>query len=255
MLRLSVALICQDEEARIPAWLEAVLPAADEVVAVDSGSRDATVELLRAAGARVEHRDWTGYSDQRNYAAGLCTGDLILFLDADERPDRDMVAALNRLKQGPPPAEAVLELPFKVFFFGRFLRRGGFFPEYHPRLFRAGAAHWARRQVHERLEAEGPAGRLEGGFVEHYSYETVGQYLRRLDRYTAQAAGQMFAEGRRTGALAAWGHGAWAFANRYLLRAGFLDGWEGYLAARLEGLYTFAKYARLRELWQKEERP
>ena len=250
MPSLSVALICLNEAARLPAWLESVQPVADEVVAVDAGSSDHTVDILRAAGARVEHRAWTGYGDQRNHAAELCRGDWILFLDADERLDPEMAATLTRFKQSPPPAQDLWELPFKVFFFGRFLRHGGFFPEYHRRLMRRGRARWVGRQVHERLETQGTVGRLQGGYVEHYSYDTVGQYLKRLDRYSTEAAQEMLAQGRRTSPWAAWSHGTWAFARRYLLQAGFLDGWAGYLAARLEALYTFTKYAKLKELQQ-----
>lgn len=251
MARLSVALICQDEARRLPAWLAALAPVADEVVAVDSGSRDGSVEILRAAGAKVEHRDWTGYTDQRNHATGLCTGDWILFLDADEVIDGELAGALARLKAGPDPAEAGFELGYKVFFFGRFLRHGGYFPERHLRLFRAGRARWEKRAVHERLVVDGPLGRLPG-YVHHHSYDSVGQYLARAARYSAEAAEQMRAAGRRASPLAAWGHAAWAFFSRYVLRLGFLDGWAGYLAARLEATYTLAKYARLVQLWERE---
>lgn len=255
MPTLSVALICQNEEANLPAWLEAVAGVADQIVAVDSGSTDATLEILRAAGAVVQTRPWSGYSDQRNAAAGLCTGDWILFLDADERPDQQMRQALLALKQGPEPREAGLELGFKVFFFGRHLAHGGFGGERHLRLYRRGAGRWQSRQVHERLVVEGPVGLLPGK-VEHHSYHSVGQYLARMQRYSAQAARQMHAAGRRVSGLSAWGHAAWAFVNRYLLRLGFLDGFEGYLAARLEALYTLVKYARLRELTRGlEDRP
>ncbi len=250
MATLAVALICLNEQDHLPAWLESIRPVADEVVAVDAGSRDRTVELLQAAGARVAHRDWTGYGDQRNHAASLCTSDWILFLDADERLDQEMATTLQRFKHSPPPEPDLWELPFKVFFFGRFLRHGGFFPEYHRRLMRRGRARWVGRQVHERLEAQGPVGRLQGGYVEHYSYDTVGQYLQRLDRYSTEAARQMLAQGHRTSPRAAWAHGSWAFFRRYLLQAGFLDGWAGYLAARLEGLYTLTKYAKLKEMQQ-----
>lgn len=247
MARLSAALICRDEAPNLPAWLATVEPFADEVVAVDSGSSDDTVRILEEAGAHVEYRQWSGYADQRNHAASLCRGDWILFLDADERPDAELAAALSALKAGPYPREAAFELDYKVFFFGSFLRHGGFFPERHLRLFRSGQAKWVRREVHEHLEAQGPVGRLPG-YVHHYSYDTVGQYLRRMERYSAEAAHQMFAAGRRASAFTAWSHGAWAFFSRYILRLGLLDGWPGYLAARLEGLYTFTKYARLREL-------
>jgi len=247
METLSIALICRDEAANLPAWLAAVKPVADEVVAVDSGSTDDTVSILGEAGVRVEHRRWSGYADQRNFAAGLCQGDWILFLDADERPDAELIAALKGLKSRPPVSENAFELAYKVFFFGRFLRFGGFFPEYHLRLYRRGRGRWERREVHERLVVPGPKGRLKG-YVEHYSYATVAQYLSRLEVYSQEAAREMWAAGRRATGFTACAHAIWNFLNRYLLRLGFLDGYQGYLAARLESLYTLSKYARLREL-------
>jgi glycosyltransferase involved in cell wall biosynthesis len=247
MARISVALICRDEALNLPAWLEAVKPFADEVVAVDSGSSDNTVKILEDAGAKVEYRAWSGYADQRNHAASLCSGDWVLFLDADEWPDSELAAALNKLKAAPYPDEQAFELSFKVFFFGSFLRYGGFFPERALRLARADKAQWEQRQVHERMVANGPIGRLPG-YAHHHSYDTVGQYLRRMERYSAEAARQMHAEVRRATPFIAWSHGVWAFVSRYFLRLGFLDGWAGYLAARLEGLYTFTKYVRLMEL-------
>jgi glycosyltransferase involved in cell wall biosynthesis len=247
MASLSVCLICRDEAANLPAWLASVAPVADEIVAVDSGSSDATVAILEEAKARVEFRAWSGYADQRNHCADLATGDWILFLDADERPNEELRQALRRLKQGPAPAENAFELAYQVFFFGRLLKHGGFGGERHLRLYRRGAAHWDKREVHERLVTQGPVG-LFAGQVEHHSYATVGDYLARLERYSAEAARQMHAAGKTAGGFTAWSHAAWAFVNRYLLRLGFLDGWEGYLAARLEALYTLIKYARLREL-------
>ena len=247
MASLTVAIITKNEAANLPRWLAAVGPVADEIVAVDSGSSDATVELLARAGAKVCFRQWTGYADQRNHCIDQASGDWVLFLDADEFIDDELAQALNALKNGPPPAEAAFELTYKVFFFGRFLRHGGYYPERHLRLHRRGQARWAARQVHERLEADGPVGRL-AGHVHHHSYQTVGDYLARAQRYSAEAAQQMLAAGRRAGPLTVVGHAGWSFFNRYILRLGFLDGYEGYLAARLESLYTLAKYARLREL-------
>ncbi|WP_044346480.1 glycosyltransferase family 2 protein [Dethiosulfatarculus sandiegensis] len=244
---LSAALICRNEEENLPAWLESVSAFADEVVAVDSGSTDNSLAVLKEAGAKVRSRDWTGYADQRNAAMDMCTGDWIVFLDADELVDPELAASLNSLKQDKTGEYAGYELAFKVFFFGRFLRHGGFFPEHHLRLFQRGKGGWAKRQVHERLEVQGKVGRLPG-YVEHYSYDTVGEYISRMQTYSEQAARQMHLSGKKTTPLDAWFHGFWSFFNRYLLRGGFLDGFQGYLAARMESLYTLTKYTRLWEM-------
>ncbi len=247
MATISAALICKNEESNLPAWLEAVHTFADQIAAVDSGSTDRTTELLDQAGAVWEQRDFTGYADQRNHCASLCTSEWIIFLDADERPDPELQAELIRFKQAPPPNCTAYELSYKVFFFGRFLRHGGFFPEHHLRMYKRGSATWPQREVHERLEVSGPVGRL-AGYVEHHSYNSIADYLIRMERYSAQAAEEMHARGKQISGPGAWGHAAWAFISRYFLRLGLLDGYEGYLAARLESLYTLTKYSRLREL-------
>ena len=245
---LSLAIITLNEAENLPRWLEACAGLGDELVAVDSGSTDQTLELLAQAGARVLHRDWSDFADQRNYAAENCKGRWILFLDADEIPDKLLTESLAVFRRRPPAGPDFYELKRKVFFCGRFLRYGGFFPERVVRLYRRGAARWSGR-VHESLEAKGPRGTLSG-YLEHYSYRTVGEYLSRMRRYSRMSAEQMHAQGQTAGPLAVWGHAFWAFFQRYLLRLGFLDGYQGYLAARLESLYTLAKYARLLELNQ-----
>jgi len=248
MLKLSVAIIVQNEEKNLPRWLEAVIPLADEIVAVDSGSIDRTVEILEQAGARVYHRDWTGYADQRNFLADHCTGDWILMLDADEVINQECREVLGRAKANPEPIEDAFLLPSRVWFFGRWLRWGGFYPEWNLRLYRRGAARWARQEVHERLEVDGPTGRLPQCLYDHYSYDTVAEYRQRAARYAEAGARNMLAAGRGEGKLAGALHAAGNFLSRYLLRLGFLDGAAGWRAARLEAGYTWSKYARLAEL-------
>lgn len=247
MIKLSAAIITHNEEANLPRWLAAVQQVADEVVAVDSGSTDHTLRILKEAGARVAHRQWTGYADQRNYCAQLCTGDWILMLDADEVIDEHCIAKLKKFKAHPSPDQDGFVLPSRVWFFGKFLRFGGYHPEYNLRLYRRGAGTWMRQEVHERLEVPGPVARLECTY-DHYSYDTVAEYRARAERYVAAAARRMLAQGRREGRLAGALHAAWAFGYRYLLRLGLLDGRVGFLAAWLEAGYTWDKYARLADL-------
>jgi glycosyltransferase involved in cell wall biosynthesis len=159
MIKLSAAIIVRNEEANLPRWLAAVRPVAEEIVAVDSGSTDRTVEILEQAGARVARREWTGYADQRNYLADLCTGDWILMLDADEVLGPQSTESLLRFKAAPPAGCVAFALPSRVWYFGRWLRFGGFFPEWKVRLYKKGAARWVSDEVHERLQTAGARGR------------------------------------------------------------------------------------------------
>lgn len=247
MPTLSAAIIVLNEEANLPRWLEAVRPVADEIVAVDSGSTDRSVEILRQAGAKVAHRDWTGYADQRNYLAGLCAGDWILMLDADEVLGPQSTQSLLRFKADPPAGCVAYALPSRVWYFGRWLRFGGFYPEWKLRLYQKGAARWVSGEVHERLQTDGAQGRLPG-LYDHYSYDSVADYRARAARYALAGARRMLAAGKRAGRLSGALHAAWAFISRYLIRLGFLDGTAGWWAAWLEAGYTYDKYARLADL-------
>ncbi|MBU4277331.1 MAG: glycosyltransferase family 2 protein [Proteobacteria bacterium] len=253
MIKLSAAVIVQNEEKNLPRWLKAVEGVADEIVAVDSGSTDRTVEILDLAGARVYHRAWTGYSDQRNYLAEQCTGDWILMLDADEVINRECIRLLKAFKANPEAGMDAYLMPSRVWFFGKWLRWGGFYPEWNPRLYRRGKGTWARQEVHERLEVKGPMGRLGDCIYDHYSYDSVEDYRERAMRYAEAGARHMLAAGKRCGPLTGPTHAAWAFVHRYLVRLGFLDGKAGWWAAWLEGVYTLEKYRRLAGLIREQK--
>ncbi|MCB2194097.1 MAG: glycosyltransferase family 2 protein [Deltaproteobacteria bacterium] len=247
-MKLSAAVIVKNEEANLPRWLRAVEEVADEIVAVDSGSSDRTVEILEQAGARVYHREWTGYADQRNFLAERCAGDWILMLDADEVINRECRRILLAFKANPEPGVDAYMMPSRVWFFGKWLRWGGFYPEWNLRLYRRGKGAWARQEVHERLVVEGATERLEGCVYDHYSYDSVEDYRQRAERYAQAGAKHMYEAGKRANSFTGPAHAAWAFVHRYLLRLGFLDGKAGWWASWLEGGYTLEKYRRLAEL-------
>jgi glycosyltransferase involved in cell wall biosynthesis len=243
---ITAAVITLNEEANLAACLESVA-FADEIVVLDAGSTDGTLEIARRFTDRVYSEPWAGYSRQKNRAFDLATGDWILSLDADERITPDLGAEIVVLLEDPPPAVDGYRLPFKVYYRGKWIRHGGFYPEVHLRLFRRGRGRFGERAVHEAIEVDGPVGLLEHP-VEHHTYQSVSDYIRRMERYSTLSAEEYFSKGRRTGSLGVVGRAAFTFFRMYVLERGFLDGYEGLLLAGLYGMYTFVKYAKLREL-------
>lgn len=243
MPRLSVTIITRDEERDLPDCLASVA-FADEIVVVDSLSRDRTCEIARAAGARVFERPWPGFAAQKQFALEQASGDWVLNLDADERCSPRLREALGEaLDRGGVDG---YDLPFQTWSFGRRLRFGGLRGEHHLRLFRRAKAHYPPVAVHEGVELRGALARLDAPIV-HHPYASLEEYLAKLNHYTSQFARARFEAGRPFSRLAAlrWPLG---FAKRYLLRLGFLDGYAGFVHAMLSGLYDFLKYAKVEDL-------
>lgn len=249
-MRISAVILARDEADRIEPALASVA-FLDEVLVVDSGSRDGTPDLARRLGARVVDTDWPGYAEQRNRAAGLAAHDWVLMIDADERVDADLRGALEALRARPAegPSEAAFAVRRTVFALGRWIRHGGWGRERRLRLYDRRRARWAGA-VHEWLEVAGAEGPDLGGLLEHRPFRSVLDHWQRLGRYAELAARSMHAAGRRASWWDLWLRPGFRFVKMYLLRLGWLDGAAGFTLARFEAAYVLAKYARLRELQQ-----
>ncbi|MEZ5395987.1 MAG: glycosyltransferase family 2 protein [Bryobacterales bacterium] len=215
------------------------------MVVLDSGSSDRTLELARQAGARVEHRDWTGYADQKNAAAALASHDWILSLDADEEVTPELAASIGRLREEGPTADGYA-FPRRARYLGRWIRHSGWYPDAKVRLYDRRKARWRGDYVHESVTVEGTTERLEGDLL-HYTCDTFSQHILTVDRYTTLAALQMQAAGRRPGLLRLLTAPVWTSFRTYVLQRGFLDGYQGFLIAAMAGFYVFAKYAKARQ--------
>lgn len=249
MPELSVAVIALNEEERIRACLESVVWA-DELVVVDSGSSDKTVDIAREFTDRVRFQAWAGYGPQKNFAAAQCRGDWILSLDADERvPDalRDEIRAV--LARDPPVTGFFV--PRQNFFQGRWIRYGGWYPDYQLRLCRRGRGAFTETAVHESLRVDGPTARLRSPLV-HQSYRGIEDFVTRASRYADLAARQLAVEGRGGSVADLLLRPAWRFLRMYVLQLGFLDGWRGLVLATLYAQYVFVRAARVRELRAQE---
>ncbi|MBF0528528.1 MAG: glycosyltransferase family 2 protein [Deltaproteobacteria bacterium] len=246
MATLSAVIITYNEETNIAACLTSVAWA-DELIVMDSGSTDRTLDICREFGAKVFHQPWLGYAAQKNAAIALASQDWILSLDADERVTPELAAAIRAVLSGPEPAVLGYQVRRRVFFRNKWLRHGGFYPERLVRLIKRGYGRFGDRAVHEALELNGRTGRLEYD-LEHYTYRSVTDYVDRMQRYSTLAAQEYHKSGRKTGPCRMAGRSIFTFFQMYVLRLGFLDGYEGFLMAGLYAIYTFVKYAKLREI-------
>lgn len=243
-MAVSVVIVARDEQDNVGPCL-ASAAWADELLVVDTGSRDDTPALARAHGARVLHHPWLGFARTKNWAFQHALGDWVLSLDADERVSLPLAREIPHVLPSTPCA--ALEIPRRFHLRGRWLRHGGCYPDYQLRLFRRGRAHYDERSlVHERLLVQGPVGRLRG-HLDHFSYPTFSDFLRKLDHYSTLWARQAFLRGHTAPPCYACSL-ATGFLRRYLLKAGFLDGAAGATWALYAGLHSYAKYAKLAEL-------
>ena len=245
-MKLTVTVITRNEAANIGAALDSVAWA-DERLVVDSCSTDDTAAVARAHGARVEVREWPGYSDQKNAAAAMAAHDWILSIDADERVTPELAAEIRALLERGPSARGY-RLPRVTWYLGRWIRCTDWYPDYQLRLYDRRAGRWNGRRVHESVELDGEPGLLRND-LQHFAYRDLSHHLETIDRYTTLAAQQWHAEGRRTTAAGAVVHAGLAFLRNYVLRAGFKEGAPGLLISVLNSYYVFLKLAKL---WERQ---
>lgn len=245
-MKLSAAIITLDEEANIGRCLDSLADVADEVVVLDSGSRDGTERICRERGAIFLSQRWLGYGPQKNAAVERTSHEWVLSLDADEALSPELRASLLAVKREPrADAYAVNRLNS---YYGRFVRHGGFYPDRKVRLWRKGAARWSDATIHETAElAPGVrAARLDGDLL-HYTCATREHHLANIERFTTLSAEALFRAGRR-GTWRRFTSPAAAFVRSYVLRRGFLDGRVGFEVCRLSAYAAWLKYEKVRRL-------
>jgi glycosyltransferase involved in cell wall biosynthesis len=243
---LSVCIITHNEEANIARTLDSVKGIADEMIIMDSGSTDRTVELARARGAKVFVEEWQGFSKQKNAAMAKASGDWILSLDADEEVSPELVTSIQKLlKSGKvaPDCDGYL-VGRKNLYLNRWLKRSGYYPDRKLRLVRRGMGEFEDRAVHESMHSTGTIGRLEGDLI-HHAYSTLESFIDHANRYSS-LGGEMEARERKVGFSVAniVLRPLMAFIYRYFFRLGFLDGREGLLVHLNHAAYVSWKYAK-----------
>ena len=247
-LPLSLCVITRDAARQIADCLASV-PFAGEIVIVDSGSKDDTVEVARRCGARVVAQPWLGFGAQKNFAVGEARNDWVLCLDADERLTPELGAAIGAAlaANAAPSGPAAYAMARRNRFLGRWLAHGEGYPDWNVRLFDRRRARWTDDPVHEHVVADTPVARLAGDLL-HASAESLDTYMAKQNRYTTLQAEALHARGARAGVAQMVLSPLVRFVRFYVVRLGFLDGVAGLVHISIGCFNSFVKYAKLRAL-------
>src|ERR1039458_10391046 len=238
-MKITATIITLNEERNIARAIES-LRCSDEILIVDSGSVDRTVELAGKLGARVIEAGWLGFAAQKNRAAEQAAHDWILSLDADEALSEGLEAEIWNLKKSGPEYDAYT-MPRLARYLGRWIYHSGWYPDRKVRLYHRDKSQWVGDFVHESVQAHGRVGHLQSNIL-HFTCESLSEHVKTMDRYTTLAAQELAARKLKVPLSRLIVDPAWTFVKTYFLQRGFLDGPEGLTIAQMAAFYTFLKY-------------
>jgi glycosyltransferase involved in cell wall biosynthesis len=243
---LSVAIITQNEEENLRLCLQSVAFAA-QIVVVDSGSTDATLQIAAEFGCEISNEKWLGFGPQKQLAIDKCREPWILVLDADERIPRETAKVMKALITKSGVLEAGFSFPRKNYFQGRWIKHAGWWPDRIIRLFRKQSGRMTGAAVHEAVKVDGPVGTLDVP-IEHFTESRLSRIIQKIDRYSTLGAEEAFKQGKRSSTYSAFLRALFTFFQDYFLRGGVLDGMPGLTLAVTDSVNKFFKYAKLSEL-------
>jgi glycosyltransferase involved in cell wall biosynthesis len=245
---VSAVIITRNAERLLGRVLDA-LRWCDEILIVDSGSTDSTIPIARIAGAAViEKHDFEGFGPQKAFAVSQARNDWVFVVDGDEIVTEELRGEIEaRVGRGADERFVGFEVPISLVFLGRLMRHGGEYRMPHLRLFDRRHGNYNANRVHERVELDGPVGRLEHHML-HDSYASLEAYFEKFNQYSTAAAADLAARGRSAGVLTIALRLPLTFLRQYILRLHVLNGYPGFLWSLLSAFYPVVKYAKLREL-------
>jgi len=258
-VKLSVCIITFNEEANLGRTLESVASlvteTSGEIIVVDSGSTDRTLEIAEGFGAKIFTEPWKGFAAQKNSAIAKASGDWVLLLDADEAVSKNLAEEIIQLVQREPTSFAGYWIPRRNLFLGRWIDHGGFYPDRKLRLFRRGNGRVEGRMVHETIKVDGATAVLSCDLM-HYAYPTLSGYIEHMNKYSSLGAQMAAGDGKRGFSFIDIIVRPWlTFMYNYFLRLGFLDGKEGLLLHFYHAAYVSWKYAKVWELTRAANSP
>jgi glycosyltransferase involved in cell wall biosynthesis len=246
-IKISAVIITLNEEKNIARCIDSLLPAVDEVVVLDSFSTDQTLHILHEKGIKAVQRKWAGYSNTKNFANTLVTGDFILSIDADEELSPELRQSILEFKQKPGAEICILNRLTN--YCGQWIRHSGWYPEYKIRIFKKGAAKW-QGEIHEDLifQKDTPSQILKGDLY-HYSYPTVESHLNKISRYAYLAAQRDVDSGKHYTLLTHALIKPWfMFVRKFFFQQGFRDGFYGFVIAVISAFERFMRFVHFRQI-------
>lgn len=251
MSKISAAIITFNEEKNIERCITSLLEVADEIVIVDSGSTDETVDIAIKLGAKVIEHPFEGHIQQKNYAITQTRFDWVLSLDADEALSETLKISILANKD---------QLSFDAYEFnrltnycGKWIKHCGWYPDKKIRLFKKGSGKWGGKNPHDKFILNQPKNKkhLKGDLL-HYTFYKVEEHRAQIDRFTTIAAQSLFELGKQSNWFKIIGKTIFKFIRNYILKAGFLDGIEGFQICRLSAYATYLRYYKLLNLQRKD---
>ncbi len=246
-IKISVVIITYNEERNLDRCLKSVVGIADEIVVVDSASTDNTVTIAKKHNARVIQQHFLGYGQQKNFATAQASNDWILSLDADEELTDKLKESLLELKKN-GPERCVYAMPRLTNYCGQWIRHCGWYPDRQTRLYNRTKGRWEEPKVHEYWRPTNPndkKGLLTGDLL-HYSFATISEHLKKIEKYSELAARAAVEKGKKASLLKIAVSPKWHFISEYIIKLGFLDGFYGYTICRLSAYAAFIKYTKIR---------
>ena len=248
-MKVSLLVITLNEETNLGRCLDSAKDIVDEIVVIDSGSTDDTRGIAELHRAVWVDQPWLGYVRQKNVGLERCANDWVLSLDADEDLSAHLKKEISIIKSAPEPGISGYSFPRCVFFEGKWIRHGDWYPDRLVRLFKRSKAEFRGDKVHERLHLEEEVEPLNGE-IEHYSFKSAEDFKNRMDHYSKLWAESQFENGNRPEILSEYTHAFWSFFRGFFLRTGFMDGRVGWIIAITNASAVYLKYSRLRAMWK-----
>ena len=245
-MKISFCTIILNEEENIKELINNIKDIADEIIIIDSGSKDRGVDIAKSMGAKTFFNEWTDYTTQKNFAISKAENEWVFVLDADERLSEELKENIKKTKEKGTNKDGFL-IARKSFYLGKWIKHSGWYPERRIRFFKKSKGKFYGRFVHEGLSFKGESEILKGDIL-HFSYKNISDHIDRINKYSLLAAKRKKEEGKRFSFLKLVFSPITRFITHYFIRLGFMDGFQGILIAVFSAFYVFLREVKLREI-------